>query len=305
MLIYSGSRIIFMSALNEIRKFFQGLQTLYQTYLPNVDPILINDLLSRQQKNTNNAPFYMVEIFTKDGTDEEAKREFIIRKTGMAPAIYDKGTHYVTNQKLTLELLNELAEPDDVLEITGDYTGNLSGVGASHDYSGNPSGVGSLHSRSRFERSYPSKKNVDSNLENSSEESPQLDVDKLHEIRLAFNGLQTLYESYLSKIDPDLINDLLSRQQKDPDSAPFYMVEIFTKDGTDEEAKREFIIRKSGMAPAIYDNGTHYVTNQKLTLELLNELAEPDDVIKIAGDFTGNLSGVGASHSRREAFGDW
>ena len=142
MLIYSGSCIIYMSALNEIRKFFQGLQTLYQTYLPNVDPILINDLLSRQQKNMNNAPFYMVEMFTEEGTDEEAKREFIIRKTGMAPAIYDKGTHYVTNQRLTLELLNELAEPEDVLEITGDYTGNLSGVGASHDYSGNPSGVG-------------------------------------------------------------------------------------------------------------------------------------------------------------------
>ncbi len=52
MLIYSGSRIIYMSALNEIRKFFQGLQTLYQTYLPNVDPILVNDLLSRQQKRS-------------------------------------------------------------------------------------------------------------------------------------------------------------------------------------------------------------------------------------------------------------
>ncbi|HSL12931.1 MAG TPA: hypothetical protein VK882_01620, partial [Nitrososphaeraceae archaeon] len=67
-----------MSALNEIRKFYQGLQTLYQTYLPKVDPVLINDLLSRQQKNadTDNAPFYMVEMFTEDGTDEEAKREF-------------------------------------------------------------------------------------------------------------------------------------------------------------------------------------------------------------------------------------
>ena len=92
-----------MSALNEIRKFFQGLQTLYQTYIPKVDPILINDLLSRQEKNADpdSAPFYMVEMFTKDRTDEEAKREFIIRKTGMAPAIYDKGTHYVTNQPVS------------------------------------------------------------------------------------------------------------------------------------------------------------------------------------------------------------
>src|SRR5687768_2485281 len=298
MLIYSCNSIIYMSALNEIRKFFQGLQTLYQTYLPKVDPVLINDLLSRQQKNadTDNAPFYMIEMFTEDGTDEEAKREFIIRKTGMAPAIYDKGTHYVTNQRLTLELLNDLAEPEDVLEITGDFTGNLSGVGASHDYTRNPSGVGALHSRSQFERSYPNEKNVDINLENSSKASPQTNIDKLHEIRIAFKGLQTLYDSYVHKIDPDLVNDLLARQQKDPNSAPFYMVEIFTKHGTDEEAKREFIIRKTGMAPAIYDKGTHYVTNQRLTLELLNELAEPEDVIKITGDFTGNLSGVGASH---------
>ncbi|HEX6645931.1 MAG TPA: hypothetical protein VF047_02000, partial [Nitrososphaeraceae archaeon] len=255
-----------MSALNEIRKFFQGLQTLYQTYLPKVDPVLINDLLSRQQKNadTDNAPFYMIEMFTEDGTDEEAKREFIIRKTGMAPAIYDKGTHYVTNQRLTLELLNELAEPEDVLEITGDFTGNLSGVGASHDYTRNPSGVGALHSRSKFERSYPTKKNIDTNLENSSKASPQANVDELHEIRLAFKGLQTLYDTYLPKVDPVLINDLLSRQQKNADTAnaPFYMVEMFTEDGTDEEAKREFIIRKTGMAPAIYDKGTHYVTNQ-------------------------------------------
>jgi hypothetical protein len=295
-----------MSALNEIRKFFQGLQTLYQTYLPKVDPVLINDLLSRQEKNpdSDNAPFYMVEMFTKDRTDEEAKREFIIRKTGMAPAIYDKGTHYVTNQRLTLELLHELAEPEDVLEITGDFTGNLSGVGASHDYSGNPSGVGALHSRSRFERSYPSKKNVDINLESSSKTFLQDNIDKLREIRIAFRGLQTLYDTYLPKIDPELINDLLSRQYNDPESEPFYMVEMFTKDRTDEEAKREFIIRKTGMAPAIYDKGTHYVTNQRLTLELLHELAEPEDVIKITGDFTGNLSGVGASHSRREEIGE-
>jgi len=123
-----------MSALTEIKRFYQGLQTLYQTYLPKVDPILVNDLLSiqQQQGKTDSAPFYMVEMFTKDRTDEEAKREFIIRKTGMAPAIYDKGTHYVTNQRLTLELLSELAEPEDVIKITGDFTGNLSGVGATH-----------------------------------------------------------------------------------------------------------------------------------------------------------------------------
>jgi hypothetical protein len=107
------------------------------------------------------------------------------------------------------------------------------------------------------------------------------------------------------KLHPDLINDLLSRQQhqKNVDSAPFYMVEIFTKK-TDEEKKREYIIRKTGMAPSIHDHGTHYVTNHRLTLELLNELSEPDDVIEITGYYTGNLSGVGAIHSKSFAFSE-
>ena len=137
MLIYYYHNIISMSALTEIKRFYQGLQTLYQTYLPKVDPILVNDLLSRQQQQgkTDSAPFYMVEMFTKKGTDEEKKREYIIRKTGMAPSIHDHGTHYVTNHRLTLELLNELSEPEDVVGITGYYTGNLSGVGAIHSKS--------------------------------------------------------------------------------------------------------------------------------------------------------------------------
>ena len=120
-----------MTDIKEIRRAFQGLQTLYETYLPKVDPRLINDLLSREQQGSAEAPFYMVEIFTKPGIDEEAKRDYILSKTGMVPSIHDKGTHYVTNHRLTLELLGELSEPEDVLEITGDYTGILTGVGAS------------------------------------------------------------------------------------------------------------------------------------------------------------------------------
>jgi hypothetical protein len=33
--------------LEEIRNVFQGLDTLYQTYLPKVDPALLHDLLIR------------------------------------------------------------------------------------------------------------------------------------------------------------------------------------------------------------------------------------------------------------------
>ena len=37
-----------------------------------------------------NAPMYTLEVFTRKGT-------------GMISAVYDKGAHYTTNQKLTLQ----------------------------------------------------------------------------------------------------------------------------------------------------------------------------------------------------------
>ena len=122
-----------MSEVQEIRTVFQGLQTLYEMYLPKVDPILIHDLLIREKEKSENAPFYMVEIFTKPGIDSEAMKNKIFERTGWLPAVYDKGTHYVNNQRLTLEMLKEISEPEDVLEVTGDYTGSITARGASHE----------------------------------------------------------------------------------------------------------------------------------------------------------------------------
>jgi hypothetical protein len=122
-----------MAELQEIRSVFQGLESLYSTYLPKADPILIHDLLIREKKDAKIVPLYMVEIFTKPGTDSELIKNRIFDRTGMLPAIYDKGTHYVTNQRLTLEILKEICDSEDVLEVTGDYTGSITGVGASHE----------------------------------------------------------------------------------------------------------------------------------------------------------------------------
>ena len=76
----------------------------------------------------------MVEMFTKAGIDSEVIKSIIIEKTGMVPSIYDRGTHYVTNQRLTLEMLLEISELDWVIEITGEYTGGITGRGASHEH---------------------------------------------------------------------------------------------------------------------------------------------------------------------------
>jgi hypothetical protein len=120
--------------LREIRNVFQGLETLYHTYLPKVDPVLLHDLLTREQEGkSERAPFYMVEVFTKPGTDSEWCKRHIWKTTGFVPAVYDKATHYVTNMRLTLEILKTLQDFDFVLEVTGDYTGTLTGRGASHE----------------------------------------------------------------------------------------------------------------------------------------------------------------------------
>lgn len=78
---------------------------------------------------------YTIEVFTKNGIDSEEAKMYIIQKTGMIPSLYD-GTHYVTNQKLALEILKEISVCDDVLEITGEYSGSCASIGSVHDRSG-------------------------------------------------------------------------------------------------------------------------------------------------------------------------
>jgi hypothetical protein len=54
------------------------------------------------------------------------------------------------------------------------------------------------------------------------------------------------------------------------------------------------------MVPAIYDDGTHYVVNQRLNLEFLKELSDSEKVIDVSGDYTGAVTGRGASRESRE-----
>jgi hypothetical protein len=110
--------------LNQVRKHFQKLQETYVSILPKVDLALLNDFLNREGKSDRPLS-YTIEVFTKPGLDTEVAREYIISKTGMAPAIFDNGTHYVTNQILTLEMLKEINDSDDVVEIRGSYCGGI------------------------------------------------------------------------------------------------------------------------------------------------------------------------------------
>ena len=66
-------------------------------------------------------------MFTKkveDGGIDAHTIRHIWNTTGRMPAIYDNGTHYVTNQRLTLETLKRLNDFEHVLKVTGEYSGS-------------------------------------------------------------------------------------------------------------------------------------------------------------------------------------
>ena len=61
-------------------------------------------------------------------------KELIFNKTVMMPAIYDNGTHFVTNQKLTVEMLKGISDSEDVLEITDEYIDSIGGFWSSQEH---------------------------------------------------------------------------------------------------------------------------------------------------------------------------
>lgn len=119
-----------IAGLQEVRRKFKEARATYQSVLPKVDPALIDDLLERLETGGKESLPYTIEVFTRNGVDTDAAREYIISKTGQTPAIFDNGTHFVTNQKLTLEMLKEISDSPDVEEVHGTFCGGTGMRGA-------------------------------------------------------------------------------------------------------------------------------------------------------------------------------
>ena len=120
------------ASLDLLRNMLFGFKKACKEILPKVNPALIADVIERQQDNPE--PIFMVEVFTKSGLDSEQIRNMILERIGVTPEVYDNGTHYVTNQKLTLEMLKEISDYEDVVAIEGDYTEAITGLGPSHNW---------------------------------------------------------------------------------------------------------------------------------------------------------------------------
>jgi hypothetical protein len=122
------------SELFELKDQFEELQKKYRQHLPKIDPALLDDLLLRQMENPGVAPMYMVEVFLEPGIDSEKIRQTVIQETGVAPAIYDNGTHVAAHHRLTLDMLKRISEYEGVIEITGEYSGDFGNWAPSHEH---------------------------------------------------------------------------------------------------------------------------------------------------------------------------
>ncbi len=125
---------------------------------------------------------------------------------------------------------------------------------------------------------------------------------ELDELKVQTRNLGEAYQRIFPRTDPALVYDLISRLERDPqNSAPVYTVEVFTKEGTDSHKSRDHILQTTGTVPAVHDNGTHYVSTHRLTLEILKKLNDFEYVLDVMGDYTGGGASIGAQHQ----MGDW
>lgn len=120
-----------MSNVEELRTKFQEFRIACKTILPKVDPVLLEDVILREQQNPQEQPMYTIEVFS-DGSRNPVKKD-IPADTGMTPSIHDHGTHYVINHKISLETLERIPKYTDVQEIKGEYSGSAASSGAAHE----------------------------------------------------------------------------------------------------------------------------------------------------------------------------
>lgn len=118
------------------------------------------------------------------------------------------------------------------------------------------------------------------------------------DIKTKYNELMDAFSKHFSKVDPKLLMALLARLRENPGKLPMFTIEVFTKPGTDANAASRMITSKTGKVPAVFDKGTHYVTDQPLSLEILEEISNDNDVIAIKGDplDTGGSRGPAYEH---------
>jgi hypothetical protein len=108
-----------MSCIEEIKDKFTQYDNALKTCFPKVDPKLITGILRVMKEG--NEPMFTMEVFLNTNAHIDELRDWIAKKTGEVATFYDDGYHMVSAHKITLEMVHELSQHDDVDEIRGTY----------------------------------------------------------------------------------------------------------------------------------------------------------------------------------------
>ena len=124
-----------MNQLESLIRKFEEFQLACKAVLPTVTWRLIEDLILHQKEDPGLEYMYKIEIFTNKEANVNKFKQAMLEKTGMIPEVYDSGTHYIVNYKLSLEKLKEISQCDpNILEIRGEYIGNTGLKEFEHKY---------------------------------------------------------------------------------------------------------------------------------------------------------------------------
>lgn len=119
-------------------------------------------------------------------------------------------------------------------------------------------------------------------------------------MKLKLAELQALYKKYFPKVDPALVEELVSNTDSSGDSKDrLHSLNVMAKEGTDPGRAREYFLSRTGQAPTSLDGGRHYIVNVYLTPEMVEELQSLDAVEYIRGDYTFGTHAMHSAHMHR------
>lgn len=100
----------------------------------------------------------------------------------------------------------------------------------------------------------------------------------------SYKTLLNKVDKNLSKVQLKFLFELMSHQLSHPKQVPTLHLELLYRKGIDVEAKVRELSNKLDRVPAVYDNGTHFIIEPRLTLQGVEEIARDNDVEFITGD---------------------
>ena len=120
------------------------------------------------------------------------------------------------------------------------------------------------------------------------------------DLKKKYGELRGLYAKYFPKVEPKLVEELVSYGSDSDDSKDrLYALQVFSKEGSSLGRVKQYVADKTGRVPAEYEGGTHYVVNVYPTLDMIKDIQGFEEVKHISGDYTFGSYSMHSIHEHR------